>query len=83
MSKEKPTSPFLLERRAAFVTVGANIMQAGHVHPTVGNVKVNYIRISAVDVELFALSTKGVFAWRIRRQGDGQIAFKIMTTLAK
>ena len=59
MSKEKPTSPFLLERRAAFVTVGANIMQAGHVHPTVGNVKVNYIRISAVDIELFALSTKG------------------------
>jgi uncharacterized protein len=44
-------------------------------HPTLGNGKVCYIEIPAVDVRRSAEFYETVFGWRIRKRGDGSIAF--------
>ena len=44
-------------------------------HPTLNNGKVCYIEIPAVDVRCSAEFYEKVFGWRIRRRGDGSIAF--------
>jgi len=44
-------------------------------HPTLGNGKVCYIEIPAVDVRRSAEFYEKVFGWRIRQRGDGSIAF--------
>ncbi len=44
-------------------------------HPTLGNGKVCYIEIPAVDIEGSVGFYKKVFGWNIRRRNDGSIAF--------
>src|SRR5206468_5696168 len=43
--------------------------------PTLANGKVCYIEIPAVDVQSSADFYAKVFGWRIRKRGDGHIAF--------
>ena len=44
-------------------------------HPTMGNGKVCYIEIPAVDVKTSATFYETVFGWKLRTRGDGAIAF--------
>ena len=44
-------------------------------HPTTGNGKVCYIEIPCIDVQASASFYESVFAWNIRRRGDGALAF--------
>jgi predicted enzyme related to lactoylglutathione lyase len=44
-------------------------------HPTLGNGKVCYIEIPAIDIERSSSFYKEVFGWLIRQRGDGSIAF--------
>jgi predicted enzyme related to lactoylglutathione lyase len=44
-------------------------------HPTIGNGKICYIEIPAIDVQLSATFYKDIFRWNIRERGDGNIAF--------
>ena len=44
-------------------------------HPTLGNGKICYLEIPAVDVNGSALFYKEVFGWNIRKRGDGEISF--------
>ena len=43
--------------------------------PTLGNGKICYVEIPAIDVERSVEFYKTVFGWNTRRRGDGQIAF--------
>ena len=43
--------------------------------PSLGTGKVCYIEIPAIDIDTSASFYKEVFGWRIRRRGDGQLAF--------
>ncbi|HEV3078477.1 MAG TPA: VOC family protein [Gemmataceae bacterium] len=43
--------------------------------PTLGNGKVCYIEIPAVDIRRSADFYAKIFGWRIRQRGDGHIAF--------
>ncbi len=43
--------------------------------PTLGNGKVCYIEIPAIDVNASAAFYKEVFGWQVRQRGDGSIAF--------
>jgi predicted enzyme related to lactoylglutathione lyase len=43
--------------------------------PTLANGKICYVEIPATDVQRSAEFYEHVFGWRIRRRGDGQIAF--------
>lgn len=43
--------------------------------PTLGNGKICYLEIPATDIERSAEFYERVFGWRIRRRGDGAIAF--------
>ncbi len=43
--------------------------------PTIGNGKVCYLEIPAIDVERSAAFYREVAGWAIRRRGDGRIAF--------
>src|SRR5437763_10562390 len=44
-------------------------------HPTLGNGKICYVEIPALDVRRSAEFYEKVFGWRIRERGDGSIAF--------
>ena len=44
-------------------------------HPTLGNGKICYIEIPAIDIDSAASFYKEVFGWHIRQRGDGNIAF--------
>lgn len=44
-------------------------------HPTLGNGKICYLEIPAVDVNQSASFYQSVFGWEIRNRGDGSIAF--------
>jgi predicted enzyme related to lactoylglutathione lyase len=44
-------------------------------HPTVGNGKICYIEIPALDVERSAGFYQRVFGWHLRKRGDGSTAF--------
>lgn len=44
-------------------------------HPTLGNGKVCYIEIPAIEIDTQASFYKEVFGWRIRQRGDGHLAF--------
>src|SRR5882672_7089863 len=48
---------------------------ADNKRPTLSNGKVCYIEIPANDVNRSASFYQDVFGWRIRRRGDGSIAF--------
>jgi uncharacterized protein len=43
--------------------------------PTLGNGKVCYLELPALDVGESAAFYSRVFGWRTRRRGDGQVAF--------
>lgn len=43
--------------------------------PTLGNGKICYLLIPAVDVQTSARFYESVFGWKVRRRGDGSIAF--------
>lgn len=43
--------------------------------PTLGNGKICYIEMPAVDINKSAAFYKEVFGWNIRKRGDGAIAF--------
>ena len=43
--------------------------------PTLGNGKVCYLEIPAIDVDRSMKFYEAVFGWAIRRRGDGSIAF--------
>jgi hypothetical protein len=52
------------------MSVGAN-----NSRPTLGNGKICYIEIPAIDIDASAAFYKGVFGWNIRQRGDGNTAF--------
>src|SRR5260370_39963012 len=43
--------------------------------PSLGNGKVCYIEIPAIDIDTSASFYREVFGWRIRQRGDGHLAF--------
>ena len=43
--------------------------------PTLGNGKICYIEMPASDIQRSAEFYEKVFGWRIRRRGDGSVAF--------
>src|SRR4051794_5752772 len=43
--------------------------------PTLGNGKICYVEIPAVDIERSAAFYQRVFGWSSRKRGDGHIAF--------
>ena len=43
--------------------------------PTLGNGKICYLEIPAIDVGRSADFYQAVFGWQVRKRGDGQIAF--------
>ncbi len=43
--------------------------------PTLGNGKICYLEIPATDIARSVAFYEAVFAWRIRRRGDGSVAF--------
>jgi predicted enzyme related to lactoylglutathione lyase len=46
-----------------------------HKLPTLGNGKVCYVEIPAIDAERSASFYQAVFGWQIRKRGDGHLAF--------
>lgn len=44
-------------------------------HPTIGNGKICYLEIPAVDVNISSIFYQKIFGWNIRKRGDGAIAF--------
>ena len=44
-------------------------------HPTLGNGKICYLEIPAVDIQQPADFYKSVFGWHIRERNDGHLAF--------
>lgn len=48
---------------------------ANNNRPTLGNGKVCYIEIPAIDINASAAFYKEVFGWRIRQRGDGSVSF--------
>jgi uncharacterized protein len=44
-------------------------------HPTLGNGKICYIEIPATDIGRSSAFYEAVFGWKIRRRGDGHLAF--------
>jgi predicted enzyme related to lactoylglutathione lyase len=44
-------------------------------HPSLGNGKVCYIEIPAVDINASASFYQAVFGWQIRQRSDGHVAF--------
>ena len=44
-------------------------------HPTLGNGKISYIEIPAIDISRSVSFYKEVFGWHIRKRGDGSTAF--------
>jgi len=43
--------------------------------PTIGNGKICYIEMPAIDIEKSASFYKNVFGWNVRTRGDGATAF--------
>jgi predicted enzyme related to lactoylglutathione lyase len=44
-------------------------------HPTMGNGKICYLEIPAIDISTSSAFYQDVFGWQVRRRGDGSIAF--------
>ncbi len=43
--------------------------------PTIGNGKICYLEIPATDVNMSSSFYQNVFGWKMRKRGDGRIAF--------
>ncbi len=50
-------------------------MQPSEKRPTLGNGKICYVEIPAIDIQTSANFYQSVFAWNVRTRGDGSIAF--------
>ena len=48
---------------------------ANSIEPTLGNGKICYLEIPAIDIAASAFFYKTVFGWHIRQRGDGHMAF--------
>jgi len=48
---------------------------ANDMQPTLGNGKICYIEMAALDIERSSSFYKNVFGWNVRRRGDGATAF--------
>jgi len=48
---------------------------ANDMQPTLGNGKICYIEMAALDIERSSAFYKNVFGWNVRRRGDGATAF--------
>jgi|SRR5262252_9611139 len=48
---------------------------SGNEKPTIGNGKICYIEMPAVDVKASAEFYQSIFGWNIRTRGDGSVAF--------
>ena len=48
---------------------------SGNEKPTIGNGKICYIEMPAVDVNASAEFYQSIFGWNIRTRGDGSVAF--------
>jgi predicted enzyme related to lactoylglutathione lyase len=48
---------------------------ANDMQPTLGNGKICYIEMAALDIERSSSFYKNVFGWKVRRRGDGATAF--------
>ena len=46
-----------------------------HNHPTIGNGKICYLEMPALNINTSATFYKEVFGWNIRQRGDGATAF--------
>ena len=46
-----------------------------HNHPTIGNGKICYLEMPALNINISATFYKEVFGWNIRQRGDGATAF--------
>ena len=46
-----------------------------NIQPTLGNGKICYLEIPAIDIAASAFFYKTVFGWHIRQRGDGHMAF--------
>jgi predicted enzyme related to lactoylglutathione lyase len=44
-------------------------------HPTLKNGKICYIEIPAADIDISSAFYQKVFGWKIRKRGDGSLAF--------
>jgi predicted enzyme related to lactoylglutathione lyase len=44
-------------------------------HPTIGNGKICYVEIPAIDINQSSTFYREVFGWRIRTRGNGSVAF--------
>jgi uncharacterized protein len=55
--------------------MGYDVKMDDGARPTYGNGKICYIEIPATDVDRSAAFYQAAFGWRIRRRGDGSIAF--------
>jgi hypothetical protein len=44
-------------------------------HPTIGNGKICYVEIPALDIKRSSAFYEQVFGWRLRTRGDGCVAF--------
>ena len=50
-------------------------LEENRMPPTLGNGKICYIEIPAIDIARSAEFYKSVFGWRVRQRGDGSTAF--------
>lgn len=44
-------------------------------HPSLGNGKICYLEIPAIDINASASFYKAIFGWQIRQRSDGHVAF--------
>lgn len=55
--------------------LGDYLKSVGHAGPKLGNGKICYLEIPAVDVQRSSEFYAKVFGWKVRRRGDGALAF--------
>jgi len=55
--------------------MGYDVFMNDAPHPTLGNGKICYIEIPATDIDRSAAFYQAAFGWKLRRRGDGRIAF--------
>jgi uncharacterized protein len=53
----------------------SEVTKGGTMPPTRTNGKICYLEIPATDVEVSSAFYSAVFGWRLRRRGDGSLAF--------
>src|SRR5262249_39845431 len=70
LSVSVPAPPFRLSRCRIVKTIKEFFMP-----PTMGNAKICYLEIPAIDIQKSVAFYQSVFGWNVRRRGDGALAF--------